>query len=99
MPEYVEVSCLFDSPILSALFRDYFEDEHLDKKGSELDLSGWTLECCDDVPQQNNGSDCGVFACCFAELLSRRRELRCTQHAISKYRRQMVYEILNKRLL
>mmetsp|Transcript_494 Transcript_494/g.1208 ORF Transcript_494/g.1208 Transcript_494/m.1208 type:complete len:503 (+) Transcript_494:82-1590(+) len=49
----------------------YLRDEHADKKGSELDTSDWELiDHGPNVPQQNNGSDCGVFLCTFCNFLS-----------------------------
>ena len=43
--------------------REYLKHEHLDKKGSELHLSGWTDFSPKDIPAQTNSSDCGVFTC------------------------------------
>ena len=43
-----------------------------DKKGQVLDASDWEM-CMPGVraPQQNNGSDCGVFTLMFADCLAR----------------------------
>lgn len=48
-------------------------DEHLDKKKQSLDLSQWNVIHCQDIPQQMNGSDCGMFTCKYAEFISRGR--------------------------
>ncbi|KAK2562098.1 Sentrin-specific protease 2 [Acropora cervicornis] len=36
-----------------------------------FDLSEWKLAAPKDIPEQLNGCDCGVFACKYAEYLSR----------------------------
>ena len=46
-----------------------------------------------------NGSDCGMFACKFAEYLSRDAALSFTQEHMPYFRRRMVYEIVTKTLL
>lgn len=57
-------------PYLQGLLQ-YLEDEHKDKKKSQLDTSDWELVPCDSdtCPQQENGFDCGVFTCMFAGKL------------------------------
>ena len=59
--------------------RDYLIDEHQDKKGSAYDITGWTFSCPKDIPQQMNGSDCGMFACKFADYVSRDKRITFTQ--------------------
>lgn len=81
------------------MFRDYLKNEHLDKKKSEFDLSSWSLECRAEIPRQMNGSDCGVFTCCFAELSSRRLDFKFNQSIMPYFRRRMVYEICQRELL
>ena len=47
----------------------------------------WNLYCCliriilcfQDIPQQMNGSDCGMFACKFAEYITREAQINFTQ--------------------
>ena len=52
--------------------RNYLRDEHADKKSSaRFDITEWTCLHVKDIPQQMNGSDCGMFACKFAEFISR----------------------------
>ena len=52
-------------------FRNYIRDEHLDKKKQSLDLTQWNALHVQDIPQQMNGSDCGMFTCKYAEFISR----------------------------
>lgn len=77
----------------------YLEDEHLDKKKTEFDVSDWRLTNARDIPQQMNGSDCGMFSCTFAEVLTRDGEINFSQEHMPYLRRKMVLEILESRLL
>lgn len=83
---------------LEALLK-YLEDEHQDKKSSPFDKTGWIAENVKDIPQQMNGSDCGMFACMFAEYLSRDADITFDQQHMPYFRRKMVYEIVNATLL
>jgi len=75
----------------------YLEDEHKDKKKSQLDTSDWELVPCDSdsCPQQNNGFDCGVFTCMFADFISRDLPLTFTQRDITRCRDRIALSILN----
>ncbi|VDK53352.1 unnamed protein product [Anisakis simplex] len=77
----------------------YLGEEMNDKKKSRFDLNGWKLVTRDDVPQQMNGSDCGMFACKFAEFASRRAQISFSQEHMPYFRRRMVYEICRQKLL
>ncbi|KAI6182956.1 hypothetical protein M3Y97_00436000 [Aphelenchoides bicaudatus] len=79
--------------------KNYLLEEHRDKKKSELNLSSWSFECRSEIPRQMNGSDCGVFTCCFAELSSRRLDFKFDQRIMPYYRQRMVYEICQKKLM
>lgn len=83
---------------LEALLK-YLEDEHQDKKSSPFDKTGWIAENVKDIPQQMNGSDCGMFACMFAEYLSRDADITFDQQHMPYFRRKMVYEIVTGNLL
>ncbi|CAB0005740.1 unnamed protein product [Nesidiocoris tenuis] len=78
---------------------DYVASEHKDKKNQILDMSGWTAFCDKTVPQQQNGSDCGVFACTFAEYSSRNAKFTFSQENMPYMRMRMVYEICTGELL
>lgn len=60
----------YNNECLKALC-NYLKQEHLDKKKSEFDLNEWNAYHVRDIPQQMNGSDCGMFACKFADWLCR----------------------------
>ncbi|CAG0918793.1 unnamed protein product [Notodromas monacha] len=74
---------------------DYLKQEMKDKKNEILDVSEWKKEI-PKVPQQMNGSDCGMFACKFGDYLSRRAKITLSQSDMPYFRRRMVWEILNK---
>ncbi|XP_034824111.1 sentrin-specific protease 2-like isoform X2 [Maniola hyperantus] len=83
---------------LDALLK-YLRDEHKDKKGQPFDDSGWSTESLKDIPQQMNGSDCGMFACTFAEFSARNAPYTFTQAHMPYLRRKAALEILQARLL
>lgn len=79
--------------------KKYLEDESLDKKKKPYDTSNWTFEIMKGIPQQMNGSDCGVFSCTFAEFICANREITFSQNDMPYFRMKMVYEILKGRIL
>lgn len=79
--------------------RDYLNAEHLNKKKKPFDFTGWEDYIHDDIPQQENGYDCGVFTCQFLESLSRGEEsFAFTQANMTYLRRRMIWEIGHARL-
>jgi len=52
-----------------------------------------------DIPQQKNGSDCGMFTCRFAEYASRRAAINFSQAQMPYYRQRTVFEICSMELL
>ncbi|KAI4504185.1 hypothetical protein M0802_000656 [Mischocyttarus mexicanus] len=96
--------CYYDSmgssnpKCLSAL-RQYLEEESMDKKKKSFDTSDWKLISVKNIPQQMNGSDCGVFSCIFAEYICANRKITFTQEDMPYFRNKMAYEILKKKLL
>lgn len=80
---------------------NYLQQESKDKKGKELDTSGWTLhsKLRHEIPQQMNGSDCGMFTCKYAEYITKDKPITFTQKHMPYFRRRMVWEILNRKLL
>ncbi|XP_020773216.2 sentrin-specific protease 2 isoform X2 [Boleophthalmus pectinirostris] len=79
----------------------YIQEEHKVKKGRDLDVSKWTV-CSmrpSEIPQQKNGSDCGVFACKYADYIARERPLTFKQCHMPLFRKLMIWEILHQKLL
>jgi len=81
--------------------RNYLKDEYADKKnGAQLDLTNWSCIHVKDIPQQMNGSDCGMFTCKYAEYISRgKTTFNFNQSHMPYFRRRMIYEIVNKALM
>ncbi|KAM7534304.1 hypothetical protein Aperf_G00000106688 [Anoplocephala perfoliata] len=80
---------------------EYLDSESKDKRKKPLeDISSWKkLNMNDVVPPQENGSDCGVFACATAEFLSRDADFIFDQSDMPEIRQRMIYEILTVQLL
>ncbi|XP_069733521.1 sentrin-specific protease 2-like [Phaenicophaeus curvirostris] len=86
--------------ICETLFK-YLQEESQQKRHLELDRSEWTLRSMrsHEIPQQENGDDCGVFVCKYADYISRDRPLTFTQSDIPYFRKRMVWEIIHHQLL
>ncbi|CAO4371051.1 unnamed protein product [Caenorhabditis nigoni] len=87
-----------NTQVLPAL-KSYLASESMDKKKQAFDFSGWTIRQMEDIPRQQNGSDCGVFSCQFGEWASRRTLPRFTQKNMPYYRKRMAFEIVSQKLL
>ncbi|KAJ8964814.1 hypothetical protein NQ314_004621, partial [Rhamnusium bicolor] len=79
--------------------RLYLEAEHVDKKKTKYKTNDFILENIKEIPQQMNGSDCGMFACTFAEFLTRDAKITFSQEHMPYLRKKMVVEILTGELL
>ncbi|KAF7667503.1 hypothetical protein LDENG_00056400 [Lucifuga dentata] len=79
----------------------YLKEEHKVKKGRELDSAKWTVGSmrANEIPQQRNGSDCGVFACKYADYIAKGRPLTFKQCHMPVFRKLMIWEILSRKLL
>jgi len=87
------------NPKCLAALKQYLQDESLDKKKQSYDMSDWKLQSAKNIPQQMNGSDCGVFSCMFAEYVCANKKITFTQDDMPYFRNKMVYEILKGKLL
>ncbi|XP_068123440.1 sentrin-specific protease 1 [Hyperolius riggenbachi] len=83
------------------LLLQYLKQESQDKKGIPFDTNGWTLSSkrSQEIPQQMNGSDCGMFACKYADYITKEKPITFTQHHMPYFRKRMVWEILHQKLL
>ncbi|XP_021472449.2 sentrin-specific protease 1 isoform X1 [Oncorhynchus mykiss] len=79
----------------------YLQQESKDKKGKDLDTAEWTVQSKKrhEIPQQMNGNDCGMFTCKYAEYVTKDKPITFTQKHMPYFRRRMVWEILNRKLL
>jgi len=77
----------------------YLEDESMDKKKAPLDTSGWKLVSMGrNVPQQNNGYDCGVFMCTFANYVAMDQEFDFTVNDMEYFRKRIAVDILRGKI-
>ncbi|KAM5292579.1 sentrin-specific protease 2 isoform 2-T2 [Ctenodactylus gundi] len=79
----------------------YLQDESKTKRNIDLNLLEWTHYSMKphEIPQQLNGSDCGMFTCKYADYISRDKAITFTQHQMPLFRKKMVWEILHQQLL
>ncbi|XP_078606565.1 uncharacterized protein LOC144879198 [Branchiostoma floridae x Branchiostoma japonicum] len=59
----------------------------------DLNWDEWSFSMPNDIPQQDNSDDCGVYACQFAHLLANRLPLHLPQACIPRLRQWMVLEL------
>lgn len=85
-----------DTKVLKILAR-YIMDEVKDKNGKCIDVDAWEKEYVVDLPQQKNGSDCGVFMIKYADFYSRGLGLHFKQENMPYFRRRTAKEILRMR--
>lgn len=85
------------------LLQEYLVEEHMDKKGTdgsiEFNFNDWILSSPKGIPCQQNGYDCGVFACTFAEYRSRNAEFTFSQKDMNYFRDRISYEIVKGTLI
>lgn len=82
-----------DQQVLEVLAR-YFIDEVKDKNGKYIDINSWKLEFVEDLPEQENGFDCGMFMLKYADFYSRDIGLCFSQEHMPYFRSRTVKEIL-----
>lgn len=81
----------------------YLHSEHKEKKGSTFDDEGWEEAFSANSPKQDNGCDCGVFACQTLESAARGRDLVKSGFEFNRknmpfFRRLMIVEIASGEL-
>ena len=76
----------------------YLKDEHMHKFNSPLpDIRDWNLvDNNSSTPKQENGYDCGVFTCLFAEALAKGERPCFTQNELQYSRLWIAHAILQK---
>ena len=73
--------------------RRYIIDEAQNKDSVQYEPSDFTIIDIWDVPQQHNGSDCGVFTCKFADFESRNESLSFEQEHMTYFRERIAAEV------
>jgi len=75
-------------------------DEANDKKNEKLDVTNFKLfDHGKNIPQQENGNDCGVFVCTFADFETHDLPFTFDQNDVNSRRNRMVYEIMTGNLI
>ncbi|XP_074429645.1 sentrin-specific protease 2-like [Larus michahellis] len=79
----------------------YLQEESCEKRKVKLSVLEWTVHSMEphEIPQQLNGSDCGVFTCKYADYICRDRPMTFRQTHVPYFRKKMVWEILHQELL
>ncbi|BBN11792.1 sentrin-specific protease 1 [Marchantia polymorpha subsp. ruderalis] len=91
--EYLDSLQGGDNTVLKVLAR-YIADEAKDKDGKVLDSNTWEHNFPQDIPQQLNGCDCGMFMLKYADFHSRGVPLSFKQGDMPYFRRRLVWELL-----
>ena len=73
--------------------RRYIVDEVMNKSEESIDADAFELVNRADVPEQENGCDCGVFACKFADFDSAGKEFFFRQEHMPYFRERLVAEV------
>lgn len=81
---------------LEHYLRRYLEDEHVSKKGAPfVGADAWHMAPVDpQLPQQDNGFDCGVFTCFYADFFSAGQAIEFGQFDIPALRARLAARIL-----
>ncbi|KAK2998682.1 hypothetical protein RJ639_022866, partial [Escallonia herrerae] len=80
-----------DKQVMRMLAR-YFVDEVKDKSRKDIDVSSWKQEDVVDLPDQENGFDCGMFMIKYADFYSRDVGL-CFNQVYSKIKRRYMLQV------
>ena len=76
------------------LVKAFMERRHREK-GEEVE---YRVKIREDIPQQTNGVDCGVFACQYAERITRKAWMEFQQRDMKEARKTMTMELLEGKL-
>ncbi|XP_043710906.1 ubiquitin-like-specific protease ESD4 isoform X2 [Telopea speciosissima] len=91
--QYLDSYKGMDPQALEVLAR-YFVDEVKDKSGMDINVSSWKLEYVDELPEQRNGWDCGMFMIKYIDFYSKGLRLCFNEEDMPYFRRRTAKEIL-----
>ncbi|CAF97535.1 unnamed protein product, partial [Tetraodon nigroviridis] len=94
--------CLYDSQgnALQKVARNvlkYLMTEAKERKQMAFE-SGWTVLCDEEIPQQSNENDCGVFVLEYSRRLTLGRALNFSQRDVPKIRKRIYKELCDCRI-
>ncbi|XP_051026486.1 sentrin-specific protease 2-like [Acomys russatus] len=86
--------------ILELIFR-YLQHESQSRRNVDLNPLEWKRYSMteEEIPQQANGGDCGMFTCKYADYVSRGQPITFSQQHVPLFRKMMVWEILHQHVL
>lgn len=82
-----------DKQVMRVLAK-YIVDEAKDKNGEDIDVTSWKQEFVTELPNQENGFDCGVFMIKYADFYSRDIGLCFKQEHMPYFRKRTAKEIM-----
>jgi sentrin-specific protease 1 len=85
-----------DKEVMKVLAK-YIVDEVKDKNGKDIDVDSWKHEYVEDLPDQENGFDCGMFMIKYIDFYSRNVGLCFNQEHMPYFRLRTAKEILKLR--
>ncbi|XP_071692815.1 ubiquitin-like-specific protease ESD4 [Rutidosis leptorrhynchoides] len=91
--QYLDSLGGIDKQVMRVLAK-YIVDEVKDKNGEDIDVSYWKQEYVRDLPNQENGFDCGVFMIKYADFYSRGIGLCFNQEHMPYFRLRTAKELL-----
>ncbi|PWA46035.1 cysteine proteinases superfamily protein [Artemisia annua] len=94
--QYLDSLGGIDRQVMGVL-EQYIVDEVKDKNGEDIDVTSWKQEFVTDLPNQQNGFDCGVFMIKYADFYSRDIGLCFKQENMPYFRLRTAKEILKLR--
>ncbi|PWA83228.1 cysteine proteinases superfamily protein [Artemisia annua] len=94
--QYLDSLGGIDKQVMGVL-EQYIVDEVKDKNGEDIDVTSWKQEFVTDLPNQQNGFDCGVFMIKYADFYSRDIGLCFKQENMPYFRLRTAKEILKLR--
>ncbi|CAL8086002.1 unnamed protein product [Orchesella dallaii] len=82
-------------------FLEFEETKQTKQRGEIIEARGnWAINFVENIPQQGNSWDCGVFILQYAEYLSRHQsDFDFSQEHMPYYRQRVMHEIISERLL
>lgn len=92
---YLDSMCQKGKNICETIFQS-LQNESKTRRNIELDPVEWKQYSLtsQEIPQQLNGSDCGMFTCKYADYVSRDQPVTFSQQHMPLFRKRMVWEIL-----
>jgi sentrin-specific protease 1 len=76
----------------------WLQDESINKRGVQIDVSGWKRIFPSDIPKQVNGYDCGLFTLMYADRLGMGLPFEFNQDQMDAIRVKVLHRLMAKRV-